>query len=225
MIKLAVVALWAGAAVLTMPASALADPSLRASPNQGEVGDDVALKGRGWFVGGGCANRVVLYFKQGDRSLKLGSAVHGDGAFVFNTHYQQAKPGPARFVARQACDDRVYRRSADVTVGRGGGGDGDGDETVAYRGQTEHGGRVSFIVVDGNEVRRFRFMNRCSADRRLGSRVPGGMPIGDISFSRRGREFTIFGRFRSGGLVNGSARQQTGGCDSGKMAWSARRVG
>jgi hypothetical protein len=211
----------AAALALVAPAAAVADPSLRASPDSGEVGDDVALKGRGWFVGGGCASRVVLYFKQGDRSMRLGRAVHGDGAFTFHTHYQQARSGPARFVARQTCDDRVYRRSAEVTVGRR----ADGDDTVAYRGQTEHGGRVTFVVVDGNEVRRFRFLNRCSVDRRLGSRVPGGMPIGDISFSRRGREFTIFGRFRSGGLVNGSTRQQTDGCDSGRMTWSARRVG
>jgi hypothetical protein len=211
----------AAALALAAPAVAAADPSLRASPSRGEVGDDVALHGRGWFVGGGCASRVVLYFKQGDRSMKLGRALHGDGAFTFDTHYQQAQPGPARFVARQTCDDRVYRRSADVTVGRG----GDGDETVAYRGQTEHGGRVAFVVVDGNEVRRFRFLNRCSTDRRRGSRVPGSMPIGDISFSRRGREFTIFGRFRTGGLVNGSARQRTGTCDSGRMTWSAHRVG
>lgn len=204
----------AAALALAAPAAAAADPSLRASPSSGEVGDDVTLYGRGWNA---CAAKVAISFRQGDRRIRLSSAAHGDGRFAFRTHYQQAEPGSARFVGRQVCSDRVYRRSAYVTVG--------GDETVAYRGQTEHGGRVSFIVVDGNEVQRFRFMNRCSTDRRRGSRVPGPMPIGDISFSRRGREFTIFGRFRSGGLVTGSARQQAGACDSGKMTWSARRVG
>jgi hypothetical protein len=160
---------------------------------------------------------VVLYFRQGDRRLKLGSAVHGDGRFIFNTHYQQAEPGSARFVARQDCGSRVYRRSAHVTIGGG-------DESVVYRGETEHGGRLSFTVVDGNEVRNFRFVNRCSTDRRRGSRVPGRMAIGDISFSRRGREFKIFGRFRTGGRATGTARQVTGGCDSGKMKWTVRRA-
>jgi hypothetical protein len=219
--NVAVLSLSACALALAAPAAAAADPSLRASPDSGKVGDDVTLKGRGWIVGTGCSSRVVLYFKQGSRSLKLGSAVHGDGSFDFHTHYQQAERGPARFVARQMCTDGVYRRTAYVTVGRR---RTPVDETVSYRGQTEHGGRVSFVVVDGNEVRRFRFMNRCSSDRRLGSRVPGGMPIGDVSFSRRGREFTIFGRFRSGGLVTGRARQRAGACDSGTMTWTAHRA-
>lgn len=206
-----------GVLLAAAPATASASPSLRATPSTGEVGDDVALVGRGWNAGVGCAARVSLTFVQGDRTLKLGTATQGDGRFRFETHYQQARTGTARFVARQACRDRTYRRSAWVSVGSG-------DDTVAYRGQTEHGGRVSFVVVDGNEVRQFRFLNRCSTDRRRGSRVPGPMPIGDVSFSRRGREFTVFGRFRVRGLVNGSARQNAGGCDSGKMAWSAHRV-
>ena len=211
------VGLAATAVVLLAPAFASASPSLRANPDHGMPGDDVALQGRGWIVGGGCSARVVLFFKQGDRRLKLGSAVHGDGRFTFNTHYQQAERGTARFIAKQTCSDGTIVRRAYVTIGNA-------DETVLYKGQTEHGGRVSFEVVDGNEVKNFRFMNRCSKDRQRGSRVPGGMPIGDISFSRRGREFTIFGRFRTGGLANGSARQQVTGCDSGKMRWSARRA-
>ena len=149
--------------------------------------------------------------------MKLGSALHGDGRFSFDNHYQQAEPGPARFIARQTCADRTVRRSAWVTVGGGA-------DSVTYRGQTEHGGRLSFTVVDGNEVRNFRFVNRCSTDRRRGSRVPGAMPIGDISFSRRGREFKIFGRFRTGGRVTGTARQVLPACDSGRMTWTARRI-
>ena len=213
------VAVGLAAAVFTVlaPTSAVASTSLRADPDHGEVGDKVTLHGRNWIVGHGCSSSVVIFFKQDDRSLRLGKAVHGDGDFDFNTHFQQAHRGTARFVARQSCSSGVLRRTAYVTIGRV-------SDTVAYRGQTEHGGRVSFVVVDGNEVRKFSFMNRCSTDRRLGSRVPGGMPIGDISFSRRWREFTIFGRFRTGGLANGSARQQVGGCDSGKMTWSAHRT-
>lgn len=202
---------------LAGPATAAADPSLRASPDHGEVGDDVTLNGRGWFSGGGCSSTVTLYFRQGDRRMKLGRAVHGGGRFSFDTHYQQAEPGEARFIARQDCGRRTYTRSAPVTIGRR-------SDSVRYRGQTEHGGRVSFTVVDGNEVRRFRFMNRCSQDRKLGSRVPGRMVIGDVSFSRRGREFRIYGRFRPNGRVTGNARQQVDGCDSGKMTWTAKRV-
>ena len=172
-----VLAVVAGLA-LGAPAVASASPSLRADPNQGKPGDDVTLNGRGWIVGGGCSNRITLFFKQGERSLKLGSALHGDGRFTFDTHYQQADSGTARFVARQRCENRTYRRAAYVTIGGG------SSESVTYRGETEHGGRLSFVVVDGNEVRSFRFVNRCSTDRRRGSRVPGGMPIGDISFSR-----------------------------------------
>jgi hypothetical protein len=200
-------------------APAAADPSLRADPDHGEPGDDVALHGRGW-TNPFCESKITLSFRQSGRKVKLGSAVSGDGRFLFNTHYQQADPGSARFVAVQPCaGDNKIKRAAYVTIGGGG-----ADDTVNYKGQTEHGGRVSFEVVDGNEVRNFRFMNRCSKDRQRGSRVPGGMAIGDISFSRRGQEFTIFGRFRTGGLVNGSARQRVDGCDSGKMTWSARRA-
>ncbi len=203
--------------VLTAPAAAVADPSLRASPDRGEPGDDVTLHGRGWISGMGCAYRVTLSFRQTGSKLKLGSAVHGDGRFDFNTHYQQAEPGSARFVAVQRCEDGIIRRAAHVTIG--------GDTTVGYRGQTEHGGRVSFVVVDGNEVTRFRFMNRCATDRERGSLVPGVMPIGDVSFSRRGRRFRIFGRFRTNGVVKGTAREQITDCDSEQMTWRAERVG
>ena len=204
------------AAALVAPSVAAADPSLRASPNQGEPGDDVTLHGRGWITGAGCANRVTLSFRQDGTKLKLGSAVHGDGRFDFDTHYQQAEPGSARFVAVQRCEDRIIRRGAHVTIG--------GDATVRYRGQTEHGGRVSFVVVDGNEVTEFRFMNRCATDRERGSLVPGVMPIGDVSFSRQGGRFRIFGRFRDNGVVKGTAREQIMGCDSEKMTWRAERV-
>ena len=215
--NLALACFTAAAVVLCTPVLAAAAPSLRAAPSSGDVGDAVTLEGRGWVTGSGCPNRVLLYFKQGSRSMKLGSAAHGGGRFSFRTHYQQATPGPARFVARQVCDDGVYRRAAYVTVG--------GDESVRYRGQTEHGGRVSFVVVDGNEVRDFRFMNRCSVDRRRGSAVPGSMAIGDVSFSRRGHRFTIFGRFKPNGVVTGRAREREGGCDSGTMTWRVERVG
>jgi hypothetical protein len=212
-----VLACLSAAATLAAPALASADPSLRATPATGEAGDRVTLIGRGWIVGSGCPNKVALYFSQAGRSMKLGTAVHGGGSFSFRTHYQQAAPGPARFVARQVCDDGSYRRSALVNIG--------GDESVRYRGQTEHGGRVSFVVVDGNEVRDFRFMNRCSTDRRRGSQVPGGMPIGDVSFSRRGHRFTIFGRFQPNSVVRGRARERVDGCDSETMTWRAERVG
>jgi hypothetical protein len=83
---------------------------------------------------------------------------------------------------------------------------------------------VSFTVFDGNVVRDFRFMNRCATDRRRGSLVPGSMPIGDVSFSRRGGRFKIFGRFRVNGAVKGRARERIPGCDSEKMTWRAERV-
>ena len=205
-----------GLATLVAPAVAAADPSLRAVPDTGEPGDEVVLHGRGWTVGEGCVNKVTLSFRQGDSRLRLSSAVVGDGRFDFHTHYQQADPGPARFVGKQVCEDRVYRASAYVTIG--------GTESVRYRGQTEHGGRVSFVVIDGNEVDRFRFLNRCSTDRRRGSLVPGTMPIGDVTFSRRGGRFQIFGRFRASGVVKGTAREQVMGCDSEPMTWRAERV-
>ena len=212
-----VVACICGSAVLALPAEAAADPSLRATPDHGLPGDDVTLRGRGW-TNPFCEDKVALSFRQNGRKVKLGSARHGDGRFDFTTHYQQAEPGPARFVAVQSCagDNRI-RRSAHVNIG--------GDTSVRYRGQTEHGGRVSFTVVDGNEVIDFRFMNRCATVRRRGSLVPGSMPIGDVSFARRGQRFSIFGRFRRNGVVTGTAREQIGDdCDSEKMTWRAERV-
>ena len=207
-----VIAGLSGAALLAFPAAAAADPSLRANPDTGEPGDDVVLHGRGWT----CASKITLSFRQAGDRVKLGSARHGDGRFDFHTHYQQASPGSARFVARQECADGVYRRAAWVTIG--------GSETVRYRGQTEHGGGVSFVVVDGNEVTKFRFVNRCATDRERGSLVPGTMPIGDVSFARRGSRFTIFGRFRRNGAVTGTARERVMGCDSENMTWRVERV-
>jgi len=200
-------------------APAAADPSVRADPDQGEPGDDVALHGRGW-TNPFCESKVTLSFRQSGEKVKLGSATLGDGRFLFNTHYQQAEPGSARFVAVQLCagDNRI-KRSAYVTIGGGG-----ADNMVRYKGQTEHGGRVRFEVVDGNAVQNFRFMNRCSTDRERGSLVPGSMPIGDTSFSRHGGRFDIFGRFRLSGVVKGNAREQISGCDSEKMTWRAERV-
>jgi hypothetical protein len=211
-----VVACHCGAAGLALPAAAAADPSLRATPDEGEPGDDVTLHARGW-TNPYCESKISLSFRQNGRKVKLGDAVLTDGRLDFMTHYQQAQPGSARFVAVQPCagDNRI-RRSAYVTIG--------GSESVRYRGQTEHGGRVSFVVVDGSEVRQFRFMNRCATDRDRGSLVPGGMPIGDVSFSRHGGRFDIFGRFRPGGVVKGNAREQITGCDSEKMTWRAERV-
>ena len=205
-----------GAAGLVLPASAAADPVLLATPDAGNPGDDVTLHGRGW-TNPFCEGKIALSFRQNGRKVKLGSAQLGDGRFTFMTHYQQAEPGSARFVAVQPCaGDNKIKRSAFVTIG--------GDETVKYRGQTEHGGRVSFVVVDGNEVRKFRFMNRCATDRDRGSLVPGRMPIGDVSFSRHGGRFNVFGRFRRNGVVKGNAREQIMGCDSEKMTWRAERV-
>lgn len=205
--------------MLVGAAPAAADPSLRADPDRGEPGDDVALRGRGW-TNPFCESKVTLTFRQSGRKIKLGTATLGDGRFLFNTHYQQAEPGTARFVAVQLCagDNRI-KRAAYVTVGGGG-----ADDTVRYKGQTEHGGRVRFKVVDGNTVQNFRFMNRCSTDRKRGSLVPGSMPIGDVSFSRHGGRFDIFGRFRLSGVVKGNAHEQVSGCDSGKMTWRAERV-
>ena len=206
-----------GLAGLALPAVAAADPFLRATPDHGLPGDDVTLRGRGWTTPF-CENTVVLTFRQNGRKLKLGSAAHGDGRFNFMTHYQEAEPGPARFVAVQTCaGNNKIRRAAQVNIG--------GDTSVRYRGQTEHGGRVSFTVVDGNEVIDFRFMNRCASDRERGSLVPGSMAIGDVSFSRSGRRFSVFGRFRSSGVVKGTARERVSDCDSEKMTWRAERVG
>ena len=211
-----VVACLCGAAGLAVPASAAADPSLRATPDTGEPGDDVILHARGW-TNPYCESKLALSFRQNGRKTKLGSAVLGDGRLDFMSHYQEAQPGPARFVAVQQCaGGNTIRRSAFVTIG--------GSETVRYRGQTEHGGRVSFKVVDGNEVRDFRFMNRCATDRERGSLVPGRMPIGDVSFSRSGARFDIFGHFRPNGVVKGTARERIMGCDSETMTWRAERV-
>jgi hypothetical protein len=211
-----VVACLCGAAGLATPASAVAGPSLTATPDTGNPGDDVTLHGRGW-TNPFCESEIALSFRQNGRKVKLGTAQQGDGRFDFMTHYQQAEPGAARFVAVQPCaGDNKIRRVAHVTIG--------GDDSVKYRGHTEHGGRVTFTVVDGNEVRRFRFVNRCSTDRDRGSLVPGRMPIGDISFSRHGGRFDIFGRFRANGVVKGNAREQITGCDSEKMTWRAERV-
>jgi hypothetical protein len=205
-----------GLAGLALPAEAAADPSLRASPDHGLPGDDVTLQGRGW-TNPYCENEVVLSFRQNGRKLRLSTARIGDGRFVFMTHYQQAEPGAAKFVAVQTCaGGNKIRRAAHVNIG--------GDASVRYRGQTEHGGRVSFTVVDGNEVVDFRFLNRCATDRQRGSLVPGKMAIGDVSFSRNGGRFDIFGRFRPSGVVRGRAREQIMGCDSEKMTWRAERV-
>ena len=204
------------AATVAAPAVAVADPSHRASPATGEPGDDVTLHGRGW-TNPFCENKITLTFRQNGSKVKLGTAQQGDGRFDFMTHYQQAQPGSARFVAVQLCaGDNKIRRAAFVTIG--------GSESVRYRGQTEHGGRVTFKVVDGNEVRDFRFMNRCATDRERGSLVPGVMPIGDVSFSRSGHRFSIFGRFRPNGVVKGTARERLSDCDSEKMTWRAERV-
>jgi hypothetical protein len=211
-----VLACTCGLVGVALPAVAVADPSVRATPDHGLPGDDVTLRGRGW-TNPFCEGKVTLSFRQDGRKVKLGSARLGDGRFVFMTHYQQAEPGPARFVAVQPCaGDNKIRRAARVNIG--------GDTSVRYRGQTEHGGRVSFTVVDGNEVTNFRFMNRCATDRRRGSLVPGAMAIGDVSFSRRGRRFSIFGRFRPSGVVKGTARERLSDCDSEKMTWRAERV-
>lgn len=211
-----VLACLCGLATLVLASPAAAAPSLRASPDQGNPGDDVTLHGRGW-TNPFCESKVTLTFRQNGRKLRLGTAQLGDGRFEFMTHYQEAQPGSARFVAVQPCagDNRI-RRAAFVTIG--------GSQSVRYRGQTEHGGRVSFKVVDGNEVRDFRFMNRCATDRDRGSLVPGRMPIGDVSFSRSGRRFSIFGRFKANGVVKGTARERLSDCDSEKMTWRAERV-
>lgn len=189
----------------------------------------MTLTGYGWSADARCAGRVVLWFKQGERRLRLGEAILGpdqrpDGVgptgrgFIFKTHVQGfATRGRAYFVGRQACEGGALKRSAAVFV--------KGPRHVAhFAGETARGGRVSFIVVDGNEVRKFRFVNRCPADSTDGTLVPGRMRIGDVSFSRRGRQFTIFGRFYANGEVRGRARNRTGDCDSGKLRWTARRT-
>ena len=212
-----------GAAVaalaLVAPASAGITPTLTVAPASGKPGAEVTVSGTGWV---GCGERVSLYFKQNGRGMKLGTAIHGDGAFSFTTHIQGwATPGPAQFAGRQVCPSGVFRRTATVQVKGESGGDG----VVRYIGETEKGGRVSFRVTDGTHVRRFRFVNRCGADKRRGTRVPGPMRIGDVSFSRDGRQFKVFGRFFAGGEVRGRARNRTGDCDSGRLKWTARRRG
>jgi hypothetical protein len=209
----------AAALTLVAPASAGFSPTLTTTPKSGKPGADITLTGTGWVA---CGERISLYFNQSGNGLKLGTALHGNGAFSFSTHIQGwATPGPAHFVARQVCPSGVYRRTATVQV-KGESGD---DGVVRYIGETEKGGRVSFRVTDGTHVRRFRFVNRCGADSRLGTRVPGPMRIGDVSFSRDGRQFRIFGRFYAGGEVRGRARNVTGDCDSGRLKWTAMRRG
>ena len=67
-------------------------------------------------------------------------------------------------------------------------------------------------------------MNRCATDRQRGSLVPGPMPIGDVSFSRQGGRFKIFGRFRAERGGEGHRARAILGCDSEKMTWRAERV-
>lgn len=219
-----IVAVVALSLALAAPAAARTNPSLSASPQSARAGADVTLRGLNWAVQTGCENRVTLYFKQGDRRTRLGSAIFGSkSAFTFSTHYQGwAAGGPAQFVARRACRDGVIKRTADVNVI---------DLVVHYVGRTENGGRVAFAVVDGLYVTNFRFVNRCAADSRRGTRVPGRMRIGDVSFSRSDSRFAIFGRFYSRGVVKGRAREQGATdargldeCDSGTLDWRAVRV-
>lgn len=215
--RLALLCVAATALVFASPASAGVSPTLQASPSSGKPGAKVTLFGQGWIA---CSERVSLYFNQGQQGIKLGTAIHGDGAFSFSTHIQGwAQPGTATFVGRQVCPTGVYRRATTVTV------TGEVvDETIRYVGETEKGGRMSFRVVDGTKVENFRFQNKCQPGATYGSRVPGAMRIGDVSFSRNGREFRIFGRFYAGGVVKGRARKIGRNCDSGKLRWTANRV-
>jgi hypothetical protein len=215
--KLAVLAVAGALLAVASPAYGGISPVLTSTPDRGDPGDDVTLTGQGWV---GCGERVSLYFNQNGNGIKLGTAIHNQGAFTFFTHIQGwAVPGRASFVGRQVCPNGVYRRVVNVTV-RG----EVVDETIRYIGETEKGGRVSFRVVDGNKVENFRFQNKCRPNANYGSRVPGAMRIGDVSFSRNGRDFRIFGRFYANGLVKGRAREFRGRCDSGKLKWTAERV-
>lgn len=203
---------------LAPAASAGMNPSLSATPKYARAGADVTLRGLNWPVATGCENRVTLYFKQGARRTRLGTAIFDPkGAFTFKSHYQGwAGGGAAAFIARQDCGDEVVKRVARVNVI---------DSVIHYAGRTENGGRVSFAVLDGLYVTNFRFVNRCAADSRRGTRVPGRMKIGDVSFSRGGTSpLTIYGRFYSRGIVKGTARFEHDDCDSGTLEWRAVRI-
>ena len=52
-------------------AQAAADPSLRADPDRGEPGDDVALHGRGW-TNPFCENTITLTFRQNGSKATAG---------------------------------------------------------------------------------------------------------------------------------------------------------
>jgi hypothetical protein len=97
--------------------------------------------------------------------------------------------------------------------------------TNRYVGKTSEKGAMSFkISADGKKVVQFRFVNRCPADSSKGTLVNGSMPISRRgSFSRHDQQFTISGKFNTGG-ASGTARDVTGDCDSGKLHWTATLV-
>ena len=135
------------------------------------------------------------------------------------THYQQAQPGSARFVAVQPCaGDNKIRRAAFVTIG------GSDDESVRYRGQTEHGGRVSFKVVDGNEVQELPLHEPLR--HRPRARQPGAGRDADrrrLVLAPRRAVRRSSAASATNGVVKGTAREQISGCDSEKMTWRAER--
>jgi len=97
--------------------------------------------------------------------------------------------------------------------------------TNRYAGTTSKGGKMSFrISADGKKVVRFRFASRCPSDSSAGTLVPGSMRIRkDRSFSHRDDRFRITGRFGTMD-ARGTARNQTGDCDSGRLRWEATLV-
>ena len=94
-----------------------------------------------------------------------------------------------------------------------------------FRGSSSDGNVQFRISNNGKFVKKFRFVNRCPADKETGTLVPGKMRIkqknGFLRFSHKDSQFTIRGRFVSASKAKGSAQNDTGDCHSGKLRWTA----
>lgn len=77
------------------------------------------------------------------------------------------------------------------------------------------------FAVSGGKVSQFVFVNRCPG-LATGTPVPATMAIRHGRFAYHTQQFTITGRFLSGGRATGTERDLTGDCDSGLLHWRAR---
>lgn len=77
------------------------------------------------------------------------------------------------------------------------------------------------FAVSGGTVSHFEFVNRCPG-LATGTPVAATMPIRHGRFAYHTQQFTITGRFLSGGRATGTERDVTGDCDSGLLHWRAR---